>query len=65
MVEENNQKAIRDYFMPVVSENYSEIACQIVLANNFKLKLALINMMQQNQFGGSPINNLNTHFPMF
>lgn len=36
MLEENNQKTIRDYYK---NDNYSGIACQIVLANNFELNV--------------------------
>ena len=45
-------RALRDYFKPVVNENYSGIRRQTINANNFELKPALINMVEQNQYGG-------------
>ena len=44
--ENQEQRALRDYFRPVVNDNYSGIRRQIINANNFELKLALINMVQ-------------------
>ena len=34
-------------------------------ANNFELKLALISMVQQSQFGGTPLEDLNLHLLIF
>ena len=62
---ENQQRAIRDYFKPVINNNYSGIARQTVNANNFEFNPALINMVQQNQFGGSPLEDPNIHLAMF
>ena len=42
----NQQRALRDYFRPVVNENYSGIRRQTINANNFELKPTLINMVQ-------------------
>lgn len=61
----NQQRAIRDYFKPVINNNYSGIARQTINANNFELKPTLINMVQQNQFGGSPLEDPNIHLAMF
>ena len=66
MAEQNNQqREIRDYFKPMINDNYSSIARQSVNANNFELNLALINMVQQNQFGGSPLEDPNVHLAIF
>ena len=46
-INEQEQKALRDYFRPVVNDNYFEIHHQPINANNFELKLALINIVQQ------------------
>ena len=54
------QRAIRDYTQPMVNGNYSNIAHQTIAANNFELN-ALISMVQQNQFGVSPFEDLNVH----
>lgn len=66
-MEANNQQqhAIREYFKPVVNDNYIGIARQTINANNFELKPALINMVQQNEFGGSPLDDPNVHLAMF
>ena len=42
------QRALRDYFRLVVNYNYSGIRRQTINTNNFELKSALINMVQQN-----------------
>lgn len=34
-------------------------------ANNFELKSGLLSMVQQNQFSGIPINDLNVHLTQF
>ena len=59
------QRALRDYFRPVAANNYSGIRCQTINANNFELKLALINMVQQNQYGGLAHEDLNVHLATF
>ncbi|XP_024022404.1 uncharacterized protein LOC112091897 [Morus notabilis] len=69
MAEEQNQadqqRTLRDYFKPVVNENYSGIQRQQVNANNFELKSALVNMVQQNQYGGLPHEDPNIHLATF
>ena len=74
MAEQNNpdqnrngqeQWALRDYFRLVVNDNYSGIRRQPINANNFELKPALINMVQQNQYGGLPHEDLNVHLATF
>ena len=50
--ENQAQRALRDYFRPVVADNYSGIHRQAIYAKNFEFKPALINMVQQNQYGG-------------
>ena len=49
----------------MINDNYSGVASQTVNANNFKLKSTLISMVQQNQFGGSPLKEPNVHLAMF
>ena len=48
-----------------MNENYLEIQYQPIDANNFELKPALISMVQQQQFGGSPSEDPNWHFSKF
>ena len=43
--ENQAQQALRDYFSPVVADNYLGIHRQAINANNFELKPALINMV--------------------
>ena len=62
---EQEQRALRDYFRPVVSDNYSGIRRQLINANNFELKPAPINMVQQNQYGGLPHEDSNVHLATF
>ena len=74
MVEEGNQsqggenqaqRALRDYFSPVVTNNYSGICRQAINANNFELKTALINIVQQNQYGGLAHEDPNVRLATF
>ncbi|XP_073025192.1 uncharacterized protein [Primulina eburnea] len=56
---------IRDHFRPVISNHYSGIARGTINANNFKLKPALINMVQQNQFAGTATSDPHVHLRTF
>ena len=51
--------------MPVDKDNYSRIQCQNIIANNFELKSALINMVQQNQYRGLAHEDPNVHLATF
>lgn len=59
--ENNQQRATQDYVRPIANENYSDIACPIVVAN----KLGLIHMVQQNQFSVAPTEDPNSHLGLF
>nr|XP_023881727.1 uncharacterized protein LOC111994101 [Quercus suber] len=64
--EQNAQpRTLKDYVRPIVNDNYSGIRRQTINANNFELKPALINMVQQAQFSGSPLDDPNIHLAMF
>ncbi|XP_073051287.1 uncharacterized protein [Primulina eburnea] len=56
---------IRDHFRPVISNHYSGIARGTINANNFELKPALINMVQQNQFAGTATSDPHVHLRTF
>ncbi|XP_073028653.1 uncharacterized protein [Primulina eburnea] len=56
---------IRDHFRPVINTHYSGIARGTINANNFELKPALINMVQQNQFGGATTADPHLHLRTF
>ena len=54
-----------DCWRPMMNEDYSEIRHQSINANNFELKPALINIVQQQQFGGSSSEDPNGHLSNF
>ncbi|XP_073045967.1 uncharacterized protein [Primulina eburnea] len=56
---------IRDHFRPVINNHYSGIARGTINANNFELKPVLINMVQQNQFGGTATTDPHVHLSTF
>ena len=58
-------KALRDYATPTVMDTISGIRRPPIPANNFEIKPAIIQMVQANQFGGSPIEDPNTHIASF
>ena len=49
----------------MMNEYYSGIRHQPIDSNNFELKPTLINMVQQQQFGGSPSEDPNRHLSNF
>ncbi|XP_075478842.1 uncharacterized protein LOC142519696 [Primulina tabacum] len=55
----------RDHFRPVINNHYSGIAKGTINANNFELKPALINMVQQNQFAGTATSVPHVHLRTF
>ncbi|KAJ4706643.1 putative Transposable element protein [Melia azedarach] len=62
---QQQSRALRDYFRPVVNDNYLRIRRQAINTNNFELKPALINMVKQNQYWGLFHEDPNIHFAMF
>ena len=48
-----------------MNDNYSGVRRQTINANNFELKPALISMVQQAQFSGSPLDDPNIHLAIF
>ena len=59
------QRTMEDLWRLVIREDYSSVGAPIVDANNFELKLALITMVQQNQFTGHPSEDPNVHMGRF
>lgn len=49
----------------MINVNYSRIYRQIINPNNFELKLALINMVQQNQYVVLSREDPNIHLAIF
>ena len=45
---------MEDFWRPVIQEEYSAVRQPTIEAKNFKLKAALITMVQQHQFPGHP-----------
>ena len=56
---------MEDFWRPVIRDEYSTIRQPTIEANNFELKLALITMVQQNQFTGHPSEDPNEHLGRF
>jgi len=63
--EEVQRRALRDFVTPGVHGQTPSINVPPVVANNFDLKLALIFMVQQSQFNGSPMKDPNLHLSGF
>lgn len=56
---------IRDHIKSVIHANYYGIARGDQKTNNFDLKQALINMVQENQFWGTPTTYSHIHLRKF
>ena len=55
------RRTLSDFVAPRVQRNASSIARPAVGANNFELEPALISVVQQSQFGGTPLEDPNLH----
>ena len=56
---------MKDFWRPIIQDEYSAIRQPAVDANNFELKPALITMVQQQQFTGHPTEDPNEHLGRF
>ena len=63
--ERANTKTIYDYVTLIVMDTIFRINRPPILANNFKIKLAIIQMIQANQFNGSQAKDHNAHIASF
>ena len=61
----DQRRTLRDFVTPGVQGITTSIARPTVDANNFELKLTLILMVQQSQFGGTPLEDPNLHLSVF
>ena len=61
----DEDKPLKDYGAPTLEGLHSSIARPNVEANNFELKMSLVNTIQQNQFGGSPQEDPKLHIDNF
>ena len=59
------QRTMKDFWKPVIRDDYSTIRQPSIEVNNFELKPALIPMVQQNQFIGYPSEDPNEHMGRF
>ena len=58
-------KTLRDYIIPTADGVHSSIVRPPIQANNFEIKLGVIQMLQNNQFGGLPHEDPNIHIANF
>jgi len=63
--EEAQRRTFRDFVTLGAHNRTPSITIPPVVANNFKLKPALISMVQQSQFGGSAMEDRNLHLSVF
>jgi hypothetical protein len=59
------ERTLRKYATPSTDEPHVVIVYLTVEANNFEIKPAFPNLVQQNQFSGSPTEDLNLHIATF
>jgi len=59
------KRTLKEYSTPSTEEPHAIIVYPTVEGNNFEIKSALIYLVQQNQFFGSPIEDLNLHISTF
>ncbi|KAI3445253.1 hypothetical protein Pfo_001918 [Paulownia fortunei] len=60
-----NNRALRDYALPLVNEHLTGIRCPIIQANNFEIKPVVIQMVKANQFCGLANEDPNAHIASF
>ena len=58
-------QTFRDYVTPRAHRQTPSITIPPMATNNVELKPTLISMVQQSQFGGSPMADPNLHFMVF
>jgi len=55
------ERTLKEYATPSTEESHAIIVYPTVEGNNFEIKPALIYLVQQNQFFGSPTEDPNFH----
>ncbi|KAJ9184809.1 hypothetical protein P3X46_004497 [Hevea brasiliensis] len=65
MANNNNNSSVKDHAYPNIGDFMPSITRPRVEANNFELKPALCQMVQQSQFGGSPSESPHVHLAHF
>ena len=56
---------MKDFWKPVIIDDYSVVRQPAIEANNFELKPALITLVEQNQFTSYPSEDPNEHMGRF
>ncbi|KEH19594.1 hypothetical protein MTR_8g464510 [Medicago truncatula] len=59
------ERTLKEYATPYTEEPEAIIVYLTVEGNNFEIKPALLNFVQQNQFSGSPTEDPNLHISSF
>jgi len=59
------ERTLKEYATPSTEEPQAIIVYPTVEGNNFEIKPALLNLVQQNQFSGSPAEDPNLHISTF
>jgi len=59
------ERTLREYATPSTDEPHVVIVYPAVEANSFEIKPPLLNLVQQNQFSGSPTEDPNLHISTF
>jgi len=59
------ERTLKEYATPFTEEPHAIILYPTVEGNNFEIKPGLIYLVQQNQFFGSPTEDLNLHVSNF
>ena len=60
-----HQRTFVEIWKPTINDNCSRVRLQLIEANHFELKPALISMVQQHQFGGHSSKDPNGHLAYF
>src|ERR1043165_2116263 len=58
-------RPLKDYAVPSQAEPHNSIVAPTIARNDFELKPSLLSAVQQNQFSGSPTDDLNLHLSVF
>ena len=59
------ERTIKEYATPFTDEPHAIIVYPMVEGNNFEIKPALLNLVQQNQFSRSPAEDPNLNISTF
>ncbi|KAJ9174043.1 hypothetical protein P3X46_017115 [Hevea brasiliensis] len=65
MANNNNNRSVKDHAYPNIGDFMPSITRPRVEVNNFELKPALCQMIEQSQFGGSPSGSPHVHLAHF